>query len=101
MRARVLGSAAGGGFPRWNCSCPNCGALRRGDRRLLARTHDSLAVFARDDAAVICNAAPELAQQIEQAPALHPRGAPHTPIAAIVLTDGELDHVLGLLALRE
>jgi pyrroloquinoline quinone biosynthesis protein B len=101
MHARVLGSAAGGGFPQWNCACPNCSALRRGDRRLAARTQDSLAVFARDDAAVLCNASPDIARQIEAATVLRPRARRHTPIHAIVLTNGDLDHVLGVFSLRE
>src|SRR5512135_1802123 len=101
MRARILGSAAGGGFPQWNCACPNCVAVRRGDRRLAARTQDSLAVFARDDAAVVCNASPDIAQQLATTPSLYPRRARHTPIAAVILTSGDLDHVLGLFSLRE
>ena len=101
MRARVLGSAAGGGFPQWNCGCPNCAAVRRGDRRFVARTQDSLAVFAREDSVVLCNVSPDVARQIEETPALHPRAPRHTPIAAVVITNGDLDHVLGLFSLRE
>jgi pyrroloquinoline quinone biosynthesis protein B len=101
MHARILGSAAGGGFPQWNCACGNCSAVRRADRRYIARTQDSLAVFARDDAAVLCNVSPDVAQQIEATPTLRARGKRHTPIAAIVLTSGDLDHVLGLFSLRE
>ena len=101
MRARILGSAAGGGLPQWNCGCPNCVAVRRGDRRLRPRTQDSLAVFARDDAAVVCNASPDITQQLAQTPSLYPRRARHTPIAAVILTNGDIDHVLGVFSLRE
>ena len=101
MHARILGSAAGGGFPQWNCACGNCSAVRRADRRYVPRTQDSLAVFAHDDAAVLCNVSPDIARQIEATPALRARAMRHTPIAAIVLTNGDLDHVLGLFSLRE
>ncbi|MGE5181131.1 MAG: pyrroloquinoline quinone biosynthesis protein PqqB [Acidobacteriota bacterium] len=101
MRARILGSAAGGGFPQWNCGCANCVAVRRGDRRLRVRTQDSLAVFARDDAAVVCNASPDIAQQLAATPSLYPKKPRGTPIAAVILTNGDLDHVLGLFSLRE
>jgi len=96
MRARILGSSAGGGLPQWNCGCRNCEAVRRGDPRVTARTHDSLGVFGRDGTAVLCNASPDIASQLAAAPALHPRDRRHTPVAAIVLTNAELEHVAGL-----
>jgi len=100
MRARILGSAAGGGLPQWNCGCDNCHAVRRDDPRVRARTQDSLAVF-RGEHAVVCNASPDIRDQLAAAPRLHPRGVRGTPISAIVLTNGDLDHVLGLFSLRE
>src|SRR5437868_3031318 len=101
MRVRVLGSAAGGGFPQWNCGCRNCVDVRRGDPSLVARTQDSLAISADGDAWVLVNASPEIRAQIESFPALHPRAPRHSPIAAVVLTNGDLDHILGLFSLRE
>jgi pyrroloquinoline quinone biosynthesis protein B len=101
MRVRVLGAAAGGGFPQWNCGCANCRAVRAREPGWRARTQDCLAVIASDDAAILCNASPDLARQLEATVALHPRAPRHTPISAIVLTNGDLDHVLGLLSLRE
>lgn len=100
MRAHVLGSAAGGGFPQWNCGCDNCVLARAGDPRVLPRTQDSVAV-ARGDRWLLVNASPDVHRQIERFPGLHPWVARHTPIAAIALTNGDLDHVLGLLSLRE
>lgn len=101
MRVRVLGSAAGGGFPQWNCGCPNCVSVRAGDPRVLARTQESVAVSADGERWFLLNASPEVRSQIESFPALHPRGPRHSPIAGILLTNGDLDHCLGLLSLRE
>ncbi len=101
MRVRVLGSAAGGGFPQWNCGCTNCEGVRRGDPSLTARTQDSLAVSADGDRWLLLNASPEIRAQIESFDRLHPRSARHSPIAGIVLTNGDLDHTLGLFSLRE
>lgn len=98
---RVLGSAAGGGFPQWNCGCPNCAGVRGGTIRATARTQESVAVSAGGEAWFLLNASPEIRQQIEAFPPLHPRGPRHSPIAAILLTNGDLDHCLGLLSLRE
>jgi pyrroloquinoline quinone biosynthesis protein B len=101
MRIRVLGSAAGGGFPQWNCGCRNCTSVRAGDARLLRRTQDSLAVTRDGDRWHVINASPDILRQIDASPALWPRSARHSPIASIVLTNGDLDHVLGLFSLRE
>ena len=101
MRIRVLGSAAGGGFPQWNCGCPNCRGVREGTVAAAARTQESVAISADGERWVLLNASPEIRQQIESFPGLHPRGPRHSPIAAIVLTNGDLDHTLGLLSLRE
>jgi pyrroloquinoline quinone biosynthesis protein B len=98
---RVLGSAAGGGFPQWNCGCPNCVGVRRGSIAALPRTQESVAVSADGDSWFLLNASPEIRQQIESFQKLHPRSPRDTPIQGIVLTNGDLDHCLGLLSLRE
>ncbi|HEY8077893.1 MAG TPA: pyrroloquinoline quinone biosynthesis protein PqqB [Labilithrix sp.] len=99
MRAIVLGSAAGGGFPQWNCACANCSAVRANEPGFVARTQDSIAFG--DTRFLLVNASPDVHAQIRTAPALWPRGPRHTPIGAVVLTNGDLDHVLGLFSLRE
>src|SRR5271154_306872 len=111
MLVRVLGSAAGGGFPQWNCACANCTLVRGGDPRVRARTQGSLASTSlRGDVRGekgeeggwnLVNASPDIRVQIEASPALHPRAARHTPIRSILLTNGDIDHVVGLFSLRE
>ena len=101
MWLRVLGSAAGGGFPQWNCGCPGCDAVRTGSRPARPRTQSSLAVSADQRRWFLVNASPDVRGQIEANPALHPRAGRDTPVAAVLLTDAELDHTLGLLLLRE
>ncbi len=101
MRVRVLGAAAGGGFPQWNCACENCVLARAGDARVVAATQDSLALSTRPGRWLVVNASPDVHRQIQAFAGLHPAGPRHTPIAAIALTNGDLDHVLGLLSLRE
>ncbi len=101
MRVRVLGSAAGGGFPQWNCACRLCRGVREGTVRARLRTQESTAVSADGERWVLLNASPEIRSQIEAFRSLHPKAPRHTPIGAIVLTNGDLDHVLGLLSLRE
>jgi len=96
----VLGSAAGGGLPQWNCACDNCALVRAGDARIEARTQDSLALTG-SDRWLLVNASPDVLRQIERFRPLHPRAARDTPIGAIALTNGDLDHVVGLLSLRE
>lgn len=101
MHVRVLGSAAGGGFPQWNCGCSNCAGVRAGTIRARARTQESIAVSKDGRSWFLLNASPEIRAQIEGFSALHPRSARDTPIAGIVVTNGDLDHCLGLLCLRE
>ena len=102
MRVLVLGSAAGGGFPQWNCNCRVCQAARAGDGRAWPRTQSSIAVSADGARWALFNASPDLRQQITETPPLHPRdGARHSPIGAVVLTNGDVDHIAGLLTLRE
>jgi pyrroloquinoline quinone biosynthesis protein B len=101
VRIRVLGAAAGGGFPQWNCGCPNCRGVRGGLIRATPRTQECVAVSADGECWFLFNASPEIRQQIESFSGLHPRAPRHSPIDAIVLTNGDLDHTLGLLSLRE
>jgi pyrroloquinoline quinone biosynthesis protein B len=98
---RVLGAAAGGGFPQWNCGCANCRGVRDGTIKATPRAQDSLAVSADGVGWFLLNASPEIRHQIEGFPALHPRAPRHSPIEAIVLTNGDLDHCLGIFSLRE
>jgi pyrroloquinoline quinone biosynthesis protein B len=97
----VLGSAAGGGFPQWNCGCANCQGVRRGTIVARARSQESVAVSADGEAWFLINASPEIRTHIESFPPLQPRAPRHTPVAGILLTNGDLDHCLGLLSLRE
>jgi pyrroloquinoline quinone biosynthesis protein B len=101
MRIKVLGAAAGGGFPQWNCGCPNCRDVRSGALPARPLTQECVAVSADTGRWILLNASPEIRAQIESCPELHPRGPRHSPIAAILLTNGDLDHCLGLLSLRE
>src|SRR2546422_9670600 len=101
MLIRVLGSAAGGGFPQWNCGCANCRGVREGSLRAQARSQECVAVSADGASWLLLNCSPEIRQQIESFAGLHPRAPRHSPIAGIVLTNGDLDHCLGLLSLRE
>jgi pyrroloquinoline quinone biosynthesis protein B len=98
---RVLGAAAGGGFPQWNCSCPQCRAVRDGSRPCRSRTQSSVAVSADYRRWFLLNASPDIRAQIESFPALHARGVRDSPLGSVLLTDAELDHTLGLLLLRE
>jgi pyrroloquinoline quinone biosynthesis protein B len=103
VKIRVLGSAAGGGFPQWNCNCRNCSGLRNGTLRSTARTQSSIAVCGADERAwVLVNASPDILQQLRANPMLQPaRAARDTAIRAIVLVDGQIDHTTGLFMLRE
>ena len=103
MRIRVLGSAAGGGFPQWNCNCRNCSGIRNGTLRAAARTQSSIAVCGADSTRwALVNASPDVLGQLRANPALHgARAARDSAIAGIVLVDGQIDHTVGLLMLRE
>ena len=102
MQLRVLGSAAGGGFPQWNCNCPNCDGLRRGTISAKARTQSSIAVTANGTDWLLVNASPDILTQIRANPELQPaRAARDSGIAAVLLMDAQIDHVTGLLMLRE
>ena len=102
MKIIILGAAAGGGFPQWNCACGNCARARCGDPAAKPRTQAALAVSVNDSDYVIFNASPDLRGQILATPALQPRsGLRDSPIAAAVLTGGDVDFTAGLLNLRE
>ncbi|MEO5661246.1 MAG: pyrroloquinoline quinone biosynthesis protein PqqB [Polaromonas sp.] len=102
MRIRVLGSAAGGGFPQWNCNCTNCDGLRRGSLRAQARTQSSIAVTVNHSDWLLVNASPDVLAQIRASPELQPaRAQRDSGIAAVLLMDAQIDHVTGLLMLRE
>jgi pyrroloquinoline quinone biosynthesis protein B len=102
LAAIVLGAAAGGGFPQWNCRCAVCRLAWAGDRRVKPRTQASLAVSADGERWILLNASPDLRAQIQANEKLHPRGdARGSPIAAVVLTGAEIDQTAGLLSLRE
>ncbi|MDN3293875.1 pyrroloquinoline quinone biosynthesis protein PqqB [Streptomyces ficellus] len=100
MLLQVLGTAAGGGLPQWNCACPGCaGARAHPERR---RRHASLALRADEGSWYLVNATPDLGEQIEGCRELWPGPGPRdTPLAGVVLTDAELDHTLGIARLRE
>jgi pyrroloquinoline quinone biosynthesis protein B len=101
MRIHILGSAAGGGLPQWNCACRQCDAARRGE--IPARTQSSVAVSADGERWFLINASPDLRAQIGSFPPLQPRPEKprSTPIQSVLLTGADLDHVIGLLLLRE
>ena len=101
IRVRLLGTAAGGGLPQWNCACANCRAARAG--QFAARTQSGTAISANGEHWFLINASPDLRGQIEAAPALHPKNTTprNSPVAGVLLTNADLDHVLGLILLRE
>ncbi|HWY22995.1 MAG TPA: pyrroloquinoline quinone biosynthesis protein PqqB [Candidatus Acidoferrum sp.] len=102
MQVTILGSAAGGAFPQWNCACANCRAARAGTFRGKPRTQTQVAITQDGHAWFLLGASPDLRAQIESTPELHPRdGVRQSPIAGVVLANADLDHVLGLLLLRE
>ncbi|MEA2268614.1 MAG: pyrroloquinoline quinone biosynthesis protein, partial [Solirubrobacteraceae bacterium] len=100
MRARILGSAAGGGFPQWNCRCPTCEAARTGTGAR-PRTQSSLAIRGAEGPWFLANASPDLRQQLEGLVADGANGVRAAPVAGVLLTDAEIDHTAGLLLLRE
>ena len=103
IRICILGSAAGGGLPQWNCSCPNCVAARSG--RISPQTQSSVALSAAGDPErwFLVNASPDLARQIENSPQLRPspNSPRNSPIAGVFLTNADIDHALGLILLRQ
>src|SRR5262249_10735358 len=102
MRVEILGSAAGGAFPQWNCACRNCKAQRAGVFTGKARNHLQVAVSADDRAWFLLNASPDLRFQIESNSFLQPRdGVRQSPLSGVVFTSADLDQVLGSLFLRE
>jgi pyrroloquinoline quinone biosynthesis protein B len=102
LTAIVLGAAAGGGFPQWNCQCDVCRLAWSGDPRVKSRTQASLAVSADNEHWALLNASPDLRAQIQANPDLHPRGDKRgSPIGAVLLTGAEIDQTAGLLNLRE
>ena len=102
MFVRVLGSAAGGGFPQWNCNCANCRGVREGKPGLSARTQSSIAVSKDGIDWALFNTSPDILTQLKQNPCLQPaRGLRDTGIRGIILVDAQIDHTTGLLMLRE
>jgi pyrroloquinoline quinone biosynthesis protein B len=103
MKILVLGSAAGGGFPQWNCNCRNCAGARAGTLQARARTQSSIAVAGVDHSSwVLVNASPDIRAQLEAHPVLQPaRAARDSALAAVVLVDAQIDHTTGLYTLRE
>ena len=102
MYIHVLGSGAGGGFPQWNCNCENCKGVRAGTIKASARTQSSIAVSADGVNWILFNASPDIKKQLDYFPAFQPaRLVRDTAISAIVITDAQIDHVTGLLTLRE
>jgi len=102
MRVHVLGSAAGGGFPQWNCNCRNCDGVRKGTLNAKPRTQSSIALNGEGPDWLLCNASPDILGQLRATPALQPaRSIRDTAIGAILLIDAQIDHVTGLYMLRE
>lgn len=106
LRVVVLGAAAGGGLPQWNCNGPNSRGFWRGDGPLREATQSGAAVSVDGENWALLNASPDLREQIVRTPALHPRdperhGLRDSPIRAVLVTNGDVDHILGLLTLRE
>ncbi|WP_271204065.1 pyrroloquinoline quinone biosynthesis protein PqqB [Methylopila jiangsuensis] len=101
MRTVVLGSAAGGGYPQWNCRCSVCALAWEGDPRVKRRTQSSIAVETGQGLWTLFNASPDLRSQILATPQIQPTGLRETPIRSVALTNGDVDHVDGLITLRE
>ncbi|WP_371228128.1 pyrroloquinoline quinone biosynthesis protein PqqB [Roseovarius sp. 2305UL8-3] len=99
MRFLVLGAAAGGGLPQWNCGCPNCKDARSG--RIASASQSSLAVSIDGRAWAILNTSPDIRAQMQACPSMHPRTLRDTPLTSVLLTNGDIDHIAGLLSLRE
>jgi pyrroloquinoline quinone biosynthesis protein B len=102
MYIQILGSAAGGGFPQWNCNCRNCRGVRAGTLRAQPRTQSSIALSDDGQHWILCNASPDIRVQLESFPKLQPaRKLRDTAIGAVILLDSQIDHTTGLLSLRE
>jgi len=101
LRALVLGASAGGGLPQWNCGCENCIAARDPQNQLKPQTQSSLAVTLDGQDWAVLNASPDIRTQLQVNPSLHPKSRRHTPIKSVLLTNGDIDHIAGLLILRE
>jgi pyrroloquinoline quinone biosynthesis protein B len=101
MQIVLLGTAAGGGFPQWNCWCPSCRVARLEPGRALPRTQSSAAVSTDGRRWFLLNASPDVREQLARLPAEPPEGVRHVPVAGVVATDAELDHTLGIVLLRE
>jgi pyrroloquinoline quinone biosynthesis protein B len=102
MRIEILGSAAGGGFPQWNCNCENCRCIRTGNFRGKSRTQTQVAVSDDGRTWFLLNASPDLRMQIERTPALQPsRAVRDSPITGVLITSADIDQIAGLLSLRE
>jgi pyrroloquinoline quinone biosynthesis protein B len=104
IRIHILGSAAGGRLPQWNCPCPNCSAARAG--KITPQSQSSVAISGDSKGFhrwFLINASPDLNRQIESMPRFQPRReSPHnSPVAGVLLTNADIDHALGLLLLRE
>lgn len=101
MQVHILGSAAGGGFPQWNCHCPGCQAVRAGYPGVHARTQSSIAIRTSEGPWFLVNASPDVRQQLEQLPYQPSTTVRSSPVAGVLLTDAEIDHTTGLMILRE
>jgi pyrroloquinoline quinone biosynthesis protein B len=101
MQLVLLGTAAGGGFPQWNCWCPSCRVARTDSARAVPRTQSAAAVSADGDRWFLLNASPDVRDQLLHLTTAVPSGVRHVPVEGLVLTDAELDHSLGLVLLRE
>ena len=102
MQIRILGSAAGGGFPQWNCNCANCDGFRKGTLNASARTQSSIAISEDGVHWILCNASPDIRAQLASFDAMQPgRALRDTGINAVLLIDSQVDHTTGLLMLRE
>jgi pyrroloquinoline quinone biosynthesis protein B len=101
MHVILLGTAAGGGFPQWNCWCPTCRIAREDPARAHARTQSSIAFSADGVRWFLGNASPDVREQLSRLPRVEVTGVRHVPVEGIVLTDAELDHTLGVTLLRE
>lgn len=99
FRAHILGAAAGGGLPQWNCGCENCNLARSG--AIPSQTQSSVAFSANGKDWAILNASPDIREQMARTPVLHPTDLRTSPLRSVLLTNGDIDHVAGLLTLRE